>query len=103
MIDSAVGSARRGGPTEPLRLRPWVRYDKEEVFEICGALALAETLLTRLGREVEASRMAVVFDLVEGRLGDDPLLEASGSPPYGWPPAGRPSVGSKARASELTQ
>lgn len=55
-------------PIEPARLRPWVRYDKEEVFEICGALALAEVLLARLGREVEASRMAVVFDLVEGRL-----------------------------------
>jgi hypothetical protein len=52
-----------------VRLRPWVRYHKEEVFEICGALALAEVLLARLGREAEASRMATVFELVEGALG----------------------------------
>jgi hypothetical protein len=57
------------GPSpQPLRLRPWISYRKEEVFEICGALALAEALLSRSGREVDASRMAAVFDLVEAGL-----------------------------------
>lgn len=53
---------------EPVRLGAWVRYPKEEVFEICGALALAEVVLRRLGHEVEAARMAAVFDLAEGGL-----------------------------------
>jgi len=41
---------------------------KEEVFEICAALALAETLLGRLGRRAEAAHLAALFDVVEGRL-----------------------------------
>jgi hypothetical protein len=53
---------------EPVRIGPWVHYRKDEVFEICGALALAEVVLARLGRDVEAARMASVFDLVEGGL-----------------------------------
>ncbi len=63
-------TAPPGGPELPQRLRigSWVPYPKEEVFEICGALALAEVLLTRLGRQSEASRMAAVFDLVEAGL-----------------------------------
>lgn len=52
----------------PLRFACSVRFEKEEVFEICAALALAEVLLAGLGREAESSRMAVVFDLAEGRL-----------------------------------
>lgn len=53
---------------KPVRLGPWVRYRKDEVFEICGALALAEVVLARLGHEVEAARMASVFELVESGL-----------------------------------
>ena len=41
---------------------------KNEVFEICGALALAESLLARLGLPDEAAYLATVFDIVEGRL-----------------------------------
>ncbi|MGP0031315.1 MAG: hypothetical protein ACLPVF_12510 [Acidimicrobiales bacterium] len=41
---------------------------KEEVFEICAALALAEALLRPLGHEAEAAHLAAVFDVVEGRL-----------------------------------
>jgi len=55
-------------PPTPAVLRPSVRYAKDEVIEVCGALALAEVVLSRLGRPVEAARMAAVFDLVEGRL-----------------------------------
>ena len=42
---------------------------KDEVFEICGALALGESLLNRLGLHNEAAHLAAVFNLVEGRLG----------------------------------
>jgi hypothetical protein len=41
---------------------------KDEVFEICGALALAESILARLGRTAEAAYVAAVFAVVEGRL-----------------------------------
>jgi hypothetical protein len=41
---------------------------KEDVFEICTALALGESLLRRLGHEAEATHLAGVFDAVEGRL-----------------------------------
>jgi hypothetical protein len=41
---------------------------KNEVFEICGALALAESILSRLGLPGEAAYLATVFDVVEGRL-----------------------------------
>lgn len=68
--ESPTPAAPPGGPAAPQRLRlgSWVPYPKEEVFEICGALALAEVLLARLGRQAEASRMATVFDLVEAGL-----------------------------------
>jgi hypothetical protein len=41
---------------------------KEDLFAICGALALGESLLRRLGHEDEARHLATVFDGVEGRL-----------------------------------
>jgi hypothetical protein len=49
-------------------LSSWVRYRPDEVFEICGALALAEAVLSRHGHELEAARMAAVFELAEGGL-----------------------------------
>jgi hypothetical protein len=47
---------------------PQVEIPKEEVFEICGALALGESLLRQLGLVSEAARMAELFTAVEGRL-----------------------------------
>jgi hypothetical protein len=41
---------------------------KDEVFEICAALALGESLLERVGRRREAAGLAAVFAMVEGRL-----------------------------------
>jgi hypothetical protein len=41
---------------------------KDEVFDICGALALGESLLKRLGMRAEAAHLAAVFEVVEGRL-----------------------------------
>lgn len=59
--------ADRVGP-EPVAFRPWVCFRKEEVFEMCGALALAEVLLDHLGQPVDAARMAAVFELLEAGL-----------------------------------
>ncbi len=53
---------------EPARFAGPVSYDKGEVFEICAALALAEAVLTRLGRTAEAARLAAAFEVAEGRL-----------------------------------
>ena len=55
-------------PPAPARFAARVDFLKNEVFEICGALALAESLLARLGLPGEAAYLAAVFDLVEGRL-----------------------------------
>jgi hypothetical protein len=57
-----------GGPPPPARFAARVDFLKEEVFEICGALALAESVLSRLGLRGEAAYLASVFDIVEGRL-----------------------------------
>jgi hypothetical protein len=56
------------GEPEPVRLRQWVRYRRDEVYEICAALALAEALLAGAGRPQDAARMAAVFRMVEGGL-----------------------------------
>ena len=41
---------------------------REEVVEICGALALGGSLLRRLGLWAEAARLEVLFGTVEERL-----------------------------------
>ena len=43
---------------------------KDEVAEICGALALAGALLRRLGLGSEAERLEALFGAVEGRLAE---------------------------------
>jgi hypothetical protein len=45
-----------------------IAFLKEEVFDICDALARAETSLWRLGQGPEAAQLSGVFELVEGRL-----------------------------------
>jgi len=57
----------------PLRIAPWARYAKAEVFEICGALALAEAALQRVGLGEEAARVADAFDLAESGLAESGL------------------------------
>jgi hypothetical protein len=53
--------------TDPSR-QPSVDFLKEEVAEICGALALGASLLRRLGLGAEASRLEALFGAVENRL-----------------------------------
>jgi hypothetical protein len=54
---------------------PQVNFLKDEVFDICGALALGESFFMRLGLTNEAAYLATVFDVVEGRL-IEPLTPA---------------------------
>ena len=56
-----------GAPT--VRFATRVEYSKDEVFEVCGTLALAERLLHHLGRPLEAAGVARAFELMEGGLG----------------------------------
>ena len=55
-------------PPERVVVPAWIAYPKEDVFEVCGALAIAEVLLRRAGRRGSAERMAAVLELVEAGL-----------------------------------
>jgi hypothetical protein len=69
-----------------------VVFAKDDVFEVCGALALAEAVLRRCGRPLEAARMGEVFSLVEAGLAEPASL------------AQEPAVsGSNSMAREFTQ
>jgi hypothetical protein len=54
--------------SSPIVLAEGVTFLKEEVFVICAALALGESLLNHCGFECEALHLSGVFDAVEGRL-----------------------------------
>jgi hypothetical protein len=56
------------GGTGASHFRARIDFLKDDVFDICGALALGESLLHRLGRHDEAAHLGEVFDVVEGRL-----------------------------------
>jgi hypothetical protein len=45
-----------------------VELSREEVFEVCGRLALAHQSLIRAGDRGAASELASVFDLMERRV-----------------------------------
>jgi hypothetical protein len=66
--DDGGGLRNDGEPPSPAYFAARVAFLKEEVFEICGALALGESLLKHLGRPSEAAHLAAVFGVVEGRL-----------------------------------
>jgi hypothetical protein len=70
--DRLVGAGRRlssaSPPPTPARFAARVDFLKDEVFDICGALALGESLLNHLGLRSEAAHLAAVFDSVEARL-----------------------------------
>ena len=66
-------------PPTPARFASRVEFLKNEVYEICGALALGESLLKRSGLISEAVHLAAVFDVVEGRLALPAPYEGAGS------------------------
>jgi hypothetical protein len=63
-LQPGLGQALCPGPSR----QPSVDFLKEEVAEICGALALGASLLRRLGLGSEASRLEALFSVVESRL-----------------------------------
>jgi hypothetical protein len=50
------------------RFRDVVELSKEEVFEVCGRLAVAHQALVREGDPRAATELAWVFDLMERRV-----------------------------------
>jgi hypothetical protein len=68
-IDAADQVRDDGAHPAPARFASRVEFLKDEVFDICGALALGESILTCLGMPDEAAHLGAVFDVVEGRLG----------------------------------
>ena len=66
----ALLARRRGAPraAQPGAPEPPIDFLRDEVVEICGALASGGTLLRRLGLGTEAERLEALFDAVEGRL-----------------------------------
>jgi hypothetical protein len=69
-IGGGDGSAVPAAAPDPARFAAKIAFLKEEVFEICGALALGESTLRQLGMLSEAARISVLFDDVEGRLAE---------------------------------
>jgi hypothetical protein len=68
LVDGGRRLANPSSSATPACFATRVDFLKDEVFEICGALALGESLLKRLGMEGEAAHLAAVFDVVEARL-----------------------------------
>jgi hypothetical protein len=50
------------------RFREVIELSREEVFEICGRLALGHQSLVRTGDNGAANELALVFDVLERRL-----------------------------------
>jgi hypothetical protein len=53
---------------EALRFRTSARYRREEVFQICDALAVAEDLLVGAGECEQVRQIAALREEVEARL-----------------------------------
>ena len=67
-VDAGAQLPDVAAPPTAARFASRVEFVKDEVFDICGALALGESLLRTLGRRDEAAHLGSVFDVVEGRL-----------------------------------
>ena len=59
-----------GGAPGPGTAGPPIDFVRDEVAEICGALALGGSLLRRLGLGAEAARLEALFGAVEERLAE---------------------------------
>jgi hypothetical protein len=89
-----------GGPA-PLRIGPCVRFSKADAFEICGALALAESVLRALGRGIDADLVGAVFEVAEAGLARASNLPDGAA--AGGPGRPRQTSGANSIARELTQ
>ena len=59
-------------PASPATLATSIDFLRDEVADICGALALGGSLLRRLGLGLEAARLEALFAAVEERLSETP-------------------------------
>ena len=64
---SGPGPAGVPGPAQR-RFRDVIELSRDEVFDVCGRLALAHQALVRTGDTRAALELAWVFDLVERRV-----------------------------------
>jgi hypothetical protein len=78
LVDAGRRLSSASPPSTPARFAARVHFLKDEVFDICGALALGESRLKHLGMLNEAAYLAAVFDFVEGRLVVPLSLSTSG-------------------------
>ena len=67
-VDAADQLPDDGAPPPAARFASRVEFLKDEVFDICGALALGESILACAGMPDEAAHLGAVFEVVEGRL-----------------------------------
>lgn len=65
---SSMNPSSRPSDSAAIRFVQTVMLSKREAFETCEACAEAERALLRVGRVIEAARLASVFELIEGRL-----------------------------------
>jgi hypothetical protein len=66
--DRSASSQRRVPAPQRSRFRDVVELSKDEVFEVCGRLALAHQALVREGDSPAAIELVWVFDLMERRV-----------------------------------
>jgi hypothetical protein len=59
---------RRVPAPRPLHFRNVAQLTKEEVFDVCGRLAVAHQALLRAGDTRSATELVWVFDLIERRV-----------------------------------
>lgn len=73
-MNRACTRDRSGGQPVPVpgpsqrRFRDVIELSRDEVFDVCGRLALAHQALVRTGDSRAALELAWVFDLVERRV-----------------------------------
>ena len=76
-----TGARRRSGVEAPaVPFTAPLDFLRDEVVEICGALALGGSLLRRLGLGLEARRLEALFAAVQGRLAEPPSTVAVRGP-----------------------
>jgi hypothetical protein len=63
-------------PASPIPFGAPFDFLRDEVVEICGALALGGSLLRRLGLSLEAARLEALFAAVQRRLAEPPPARA---------------------------
>jgi hypothetical protein len=60
-------------------VKPSIDFLRDEVADICGALALGGSLLRRLGLGAEAMRLESLYGAVAARLAEDDYASAASS------------------------